>query len=63
MLARCASALPRLRSWALWRWLAAYFPARLHKSADLPPGQPYIFCVHPHGILSFSVRWLGLVIW
>lgn len=42
-------------SLALWRWLAAYFPARLHKTVDLPPDQPYIFCAHPHGIVSFSV--------
>lgn len=51
------SALPSpCRSLPLWRWLAAYFPARLHKTVDLPPDRPYIFCAHPHGIVSFSVR-------
>lgn len=45
-----------LKRWGLWRLLAGYFPAHLHKTADLPPGKPYIFCVHPHGIVSFSVN-------
>ena len=47
-----------LKRWGLWRLLAAYFPAHLHKTADLPPGKPHIFCYHPHGILSFSA-WLS----
>jgi hypothetical protein len=38
--------------------VAGYFPARLHRTADLPPGKPYIFCSHPHGILSYS-HWLA----
>ncbi|PSC70847.1 Diacylglycerol acyltransferase [Micractinium conductrix] len=46
-----------LKRWAMWRAVAAYFPARLHKTADLPPHRPYVFVMHPHGILSFSA-WL-----
>lgn len=52
----------RLRNLPLWRWLAAYFPARLHKTVDLPPDRPYIFCAHPHGIVSFSI-WLSFATW
>ena len=29
-----------LKRWAMWRAVAAYFPARLHKTADLPPHRP-----------------------
>lgn len=29
-----------LRRWGMWRAVAGYFPARLHKTADLPPGKP-----------------------
>lgn len=55
--AQTGSWRPRFRGWALWRCLAAYFPATLHKTAELPPGRPYIFAFHPHGIVSFSA-WL-----
>lgn len=55
--AQTGSWRPRFRGWPLWRWLAAYFPATLHKTAELPPGRPYIFAFHPHGIVSFSA-WL-----
>ncbi|MCJ1298507.1 diacylglycerol O-acyltransferase 1 [Hypocenomyce scalaris] len=39
----------RLRIWSLF---ASYFPARLHRSAPLPPTRKYIFGYHPHGIIS-----------
>ena len=42
----------RFRSLALWTWFADYFPARLHKTADLPADRKYIFGYHPHGIIS-----------
>lgn len=29
-----------LRRWGMWRAVAGYFPARLHRTADLPPGKP-----------------------
>ena len=42
---------------ACCRWCAAYFPATLHATAPLPPEQgPYVFCYHPHGVLTFGVR-------
>ncbi|KAL8304154.1 hypothetical protein RB597_004561 [Gaeumannomyces tritici] len=41
-----------LRRSRLWVHFANYFPARLHKTADLPPTRKYIFAVHPHGIIS-----------
>jgi hypothetical protein len=47
-----------LRGWSMWRAVASFFPATLHKTADLPPGQPYLFAYHPHGILSFGA-WLS----
>lgn len=44
-----------LRRWRLWSALAAYFPARLHATAELAPERgPFIFCCHPHGILAFT---------
>jgi 2-acylglycerol O-acyltransferase 2 len=36
----------------MWRLFAGYFPARLHKTHDLPPTRKYIFGYHPHGIIS-----------
>lgn len=54
-----------LRSLPLWRFFAAYFPMRLHKTYDLPPDRRYIFGYHPHGIIShgawtaFSTNALG----
>ncbi|KAG5922552.1 hypothetical protein E4U61_005018 [Claviceps capensis] len=41
-----------LRSLPLWRLFAGYFPAKLHKTFDLPPNRKYIFGYHPHGIIS-----------
>jgi 2-acylglycerol O-acyltransferase 2 len=42
----------RFRSLPLWTWFANYFPAQLHKTADLPADRKYIFGYHPHGIIS-----------
>ncbi|CAJ2513872.1 Uu.00g019910.m01.CDS01 [Anthostomella pinea] len=36
----------------LWHLFAGYFPAKLHKTHDLPPTRKYIFGYHPHGIIS-----------
>jgi 2-acylglycerol O-acyltransferase 2 len=41
-----------LRSLPLWRLFAGYFPAKLHKTHDLPADRKYIFGYHPHGIIS-----------
>lgn len=40
------------RSSYIWDLFAGYFPARLHKTHDLPPTRKYIFGYHPHGIIS-----------
>ncbi|KAI9818169.1 MAG: diacylglycerol O-acyltransferase 1 [Pycnora praestabilis] len=42
----------RLRSSSIWSLFASYFPARLHRSEELPPTRKYIFGYHPHGIIS-----------
>lgn len=41
-----------LRSLKIWSLFASYFPARLHRSAELPPTRKYVFGYHPHGIIS-----------
>jgi 2-acylglycerol O-acyltransferase 2 len=43
---------PWLRSLSIWSLFASYFPARLHRSQQLPPTRKYIFGYHPHGIIS-----------
>lgn len=40
-------------SWSGWKRAAAYFPAQMHKTADLDPAGNYLFACHPHGITSF----------
>jgi 2-acylglycerol O-acyltransferase 2 len=42
----------RFRHMAAWRFFADYFPAKLHKTHDLPATRKYIFGYHPHGIIS-----------
>ena len=42
----------RLRRLPIWSLFASYFPARLHRSRELPPTRKYIFGYHPHGIIS-----------
>jgi len=41
-----------LRSLPVWSLFASYFPARLHRTQELPPTRKYIFGYHPHGIIS-----------
>ncbi|KAH8591401.1 diacylglycerol acyltransferase-domain-containing protein [Bisporella sp. PMI_857] len=41
-----------LRSLPVWSLFASYFPARLHRTAELPATRKYIFGYHPHGIIS-----------
>lgn len=36
----------------VWSLFASYFPARLHRTQELPPTRKYIFGYHPHGIIS-----------
>lgn len=42
----------RLRSSKIWSLFGSYFPARLHRSQELPATRKYIFGYHPHGIIS-----------
>lgn len=42
----------RLRRSRIWHFFADYFPAKLHKTHDLPADRKYIFGYHPHGIIS-----------
>lgn len=42
----------KLRRSTLWSLFASYFPARLHRSEELPPTRKYIFGYHPHGIIA-----------
>ncbi|KAI9839662.1 MAG: hypothetical protein M1819_002288 [Sarea resinae] len=44
-----------LRRAPIWSLFASYFPARLHRSQELPPTRKYIFGYHPHGIISLGV--------
>jgi len=41
-----------VREWRLWRYMASYFPAKLHKTATLSPEENHIVCCHPHGVFS-----------
>ncbi|KAL3423853.1 diacylglycerol acyltransferase [Phlyctema vagabunda] len=41
-----------LRKSPIWSLFASYFPARLHRTQELPPTRKYIFGYHPHGIIS-----------
>jgi 2-acylglycerol O-acyltransferase 2 len=42
----------RWRRLPVWKFFAEYFPAKLHKTHDLPRTRKYIFGYHPHGIIS-----------
>ncbi len=43
-----------LRRSSVWSLFASYFPARLHRTQELPPTRKYIFGYHPHGIISLG---------
>lgn len=43
-----------LRSSPIWSLFSSYFPARLHRTQELPPTRKYIFGYHPHGIISLG---------
>lgn len=47
-----------LRSLPIWKLFAGYFPAKLHKTHELPADRKYIFGYHPHGIISHGA-WLS----
>uniref|UniRef100_A0A7S4DP42 diacylglycerol O-acyltransferase n=1 Tax=Lotharella globosa TaxID=91324 RepID=A0A7S4DP42_9EUKA len=48
------SRTPILRKMPLWNYFRDYFPLELVKTADLDPSKNYMFCYHPHGILSLG---------
>ena len=41
-----------LRRSSIWSLFASYFPARLHRSEELPATRKYVFGYHPHGIIA-----------
>jgi 2-acylglycerol O-acyltransferase 2 len=41
-----------LRRQKIWSLFASYFPARLHRTTELPATRKYLFGYHPHGIIS-----------
>jgi hypothetical protein len=44
----------RFRRLQWWCWFRDYFPISLHATTPLDPQSRYIFCYHPHGILSLG---------
>ncbi|CAK5087613.1 unnamed protein product [Meloidogyne enterolobii] len=52
----CRGSRPReyVKNWQIWRHIVDYFPIEIHKTAEIPPTQNYIFSAHPHGILGSS---------
>ena len=56
--ARTGSYPKPLRRWGLWRQASSYFPARLHKTADLPPDTPCESCLSGLPIL-LPVVWIA----
>ncbi|XP_071838023.1 2-acylglycerol O-acyltransferase 1-like isoform X2 [Apostichopus japonicus] len=40
------------RKLAVFRYLAEYFPMKLHKTVDLDPNKTYLGGFHPHGIMA-----------
>jgi hypothetical protein len=41
-----------IRECSVWKKMGEYFPAKLHKTAELDPTKSYIFGLHPHGIMQ-----------
>lgn len=41
-----------IRRSSIWHFFADYYPAKLHKTHELPDTRKYIFGYHPHGIIS-----------
>lgn len=40
------------RRWPIWTYLRDYFPIELVKTTALDPKRNYLFCFHPHGVMS-----------
>lgn len=41
-----------VRRLPVWRYFRDYFPVELVKTSDLDPDKNYVFCCHPHGVIS-----------
>lgn len=40
-----------MRNWKVWEYYINYFPAKIHKTVDIPADRNYIFAIFPHGLL------------
>lgn len=47
---------PFLRRLSIWKHFTDFFPMHLIKTHELDPTKNYIFCCHPHGVMSFGVQ-------
>lgn len=43
-----------MRNRRIFKYMAAYFPIRMVKTAELPPNKNYIIVSHPHGIFNIG---------
>merc|ERR1719402_1253241 len=41
-----------VRNWGMWKNFANFFPITMIKTSPLDPSRNYLFCSHPHGVLS-----------
>lgn len=44
-----------VRHWSVFKYFREYFPASVQVEGELDPSQPYVFAMHPHGIIGISV--------
>ncbi|XP_033127049.1 2-acylglycerol O-acyltransferase 1-like [Anneissia japonica] len=44
--------------WPAWRYMADFYPTKLHKTADLDPSENYLMGYHPHGVMSHGA-WIN----
>ncbi|MFH4977749.1 hypothetical protein AB6A40_004458 [Gnathostoma spinigerum] len=47
-------AITWIRKLKIQKFMASYFPMRLHKTADLSPNENYLIVCHPHGIMALG---------
>ena len=41
-----------IRKLPIWNYFRDYFPVQLVRTVALPPDNNYVFCCHPHGVIS-----------
>mmetsp|Transcript_40495 Transcript_40495/g.65680 ORF Transcript_40495/g.65680 Transcript_40495/m.65680 type:complete len:358 (-) Transcript_40495:454-1527(-) len=44
------------RELQVWKTFREYFPCTLKRSAELPPEEQYLLCVHPHGLFFVGAQ-------